>query len=209
MPVGLLGKKLGMTRLFDEDGRMRQVTVVEAGPCPVLRHRTEAGDGYVAIQVGFEAVEPERLTKPMRGVFQVLGTDAYRHVAEFRLDGDEDELPDVGSTLTVGEFEPGARVDVRGRTRGRGFQGVVKRHGFAGGPASHGANFHRTPGSIGMAAFPGHVLKGQKMAGQHGSRNRTIRNLSVVQVVPEENLIMLGGGLPGARGSLVRIVRAA
>lgn len=207
MALGLLGKKVGMTRLFDEQGRMRSVTVIEVGPCVVLRHRLPESDGYRALQLGFDVVAPERITKPMRGVFQVLGTDAFRHVAEFRVGADV-ELPEPGSAMTVDLFEPGSKVNIRGRSKGRGFAGVHKRHGHSGGRASHGSGFHRAPGSIGQATQPSRVFPGVKLPGQYGNKFRTIRNLEVIQVIPEDNLLLVEGGVPGARGSLLRIVQA-
>ncbi|RMF13248.1 MAG: 50S ribosomal protein L3 [Candidatus Dadabacteria bacterium] len=205
MALGLLAKKIGMTRVFDENGRIRPVTILKAGPCRVLRHRTVDVDGYSAVQLGFEVVRPDRISKPMRGVFQSLGTDTYRHVAEFRAEG---ELPEVGAELGPDLFEKGALVNVRARTRGRGFAGVQKRHGFGGGRASHGSNFHRAPGSIGTASTPGHVKKGRKLPGQYGNKYRTIRNLVVVDVMPEEQLLLVEGGVPGAPNTLVRIEMA-
>ena len=202
MALGLLATKVGMTRVFDENGRIRPVTILKAGPCRVLRHRTVEADGYSAVQLGFGEVRPERISKPMRGVFQSLGADTYKYLAEFRADG---ELPEVGSELGPDLFEKGARVNVRAKTRGRGFAGVQKRYGFGGGRASHGSNVHRAPGSIGTASTPGHVKKGRKLPGQFGNKYRTIRNLVVVDMIPEENLLLVEGGVPGAPNTLVRI----
>ncbi len=206
MGTGLLGRKVGMTRVFDEDGNSRGVTVVQVGPCTVVDVRTEERNGYRAVVVGFDAVNADRLTKPMRGVFQVQGVDAFRHLAEFAWDGDE--LPEVGTQLNAETFTAGDKVDVRGRTKGKGFAGVHKRHGFRGGRASHGSNFHRAPGSIGNASDPGRVDKGKKMPGQYGNVNKMVRNLSVVDVLTEDNLILVDGSVPGARNSVVRVTKA-
>lgn len=209
MSLGILGKKVGMTRVFDDQGVIRPVTVIAAGPCPVLRLRTPDVHGYSAAQIGFDVVAPERakklVKKPQQGEFQQLGTDAFRHLAEFRLDGD---VPEVGQTLTVEMFAPGDLIQVRGRTKGRGFAGVQKRHGMKGGRATHGSGFHRAPGSIGQNTFPGRTFPRQKMPGQMGNVERTIQNLRVVRVIPEENLLLVEGGVPGSRGTILRIVKA-
>lgn len=205
MALGLLGKKIGMTRVFDDKGIIRPVTVIAAGPCPVLRHRTPDVHGYSAVQLGFDAVAPEKVKKPQRGAFQVLGTDVYRYLGEFRVDGD---VPAVGEMLTVDMFAPGDAVSVRGRTRGRGFAGSHKRHGMSGGRATHGSGFHRAPGSIGQNTFPGRTFPGRRMPGQLGNVERTIQNLRIVRVMPEENILLVEGGVPGARGTILRIVKA-
>lgn len=205
MSLGILGTKVGMTRVFDDQGLIRPVTVIAAGPCPVLRLRTPEANGYSAVQVGYDVVAPGKVKKPQRGEFQVLGTDAFRHLAEFRVDGD---LPEVGQTLTVELFAPGDLISVRGKTKGRGFAGVHKRHGMSGGRATHGSGFHRAPGSIGQNTFPGRTFPRRKMPGQLGNADRTIQNLRIVRVIPEENLLLVEGGVPGARGTILRIVKA-
>jgi len=207
MPIGLLGKKIGMTRVFDEDGVVQPVTAIEAGPCPVVAVRDRQEDGYCAVQLAFEPVATKRLTKPQRGVFQAAGLDPHRHLAEFRIE-DLETPPEAGAVWDVGSFEPGDRIHVRGTTKGRGFAGVMKRHNFGGGRDSHGSNFHRAPGSVGTATTPGRTLKGQKLPGRYGGVARTVRNLRIVAVDAERNLLLVRGGLPGARGSLLRILKA-
>lgn len=207
MSLGLIGRKIGMTRIFDAEGVVRPVTVVEAGPCPVLVQRTQDVDGYTAVQLGFAAVRPERLSKPMRGVFQVLGVDAFKYLMEFRLE-DGAELPPVGEVLTVSMFAAGDLVNVRGRSKGRGFAGVLKRHNFGGGRDTHGSKFHRAPGSIGTNTTPGRTLKGRKLPGQFGNKMHTIRKLKIVDVVADDNLLLIGGAVPGARGTILKISKA-
>lgn len=208
MALGILGKKIGMTRVFDEKGVARSVTVVQAGPCPVLAVRTLDNDGYSAIQIGFAAVAPKKLSKPMQGVFQVLGTDAFKHLAEFRCEGVE-QVPANGDVLSVEMFTPGEPVDVRGRSKGHGFSGSIKRHNFEGGKSTHGSKFHRAPGSIGTNTTPGRVKKGQKLPGQFGNKFRTIPNLKVLDRIVEENLLLIVGSVPGAVGSLLKIEKAS
>jgi large subunit ribosomal protein L3 len=205
MPAAILGKKIGMTRVFSDTGAVVPVTVIQAGPCPVLRARTKEQDGYEAVQIGFEKTVERKLSKPMRGVFQSLGTDLYRVISEIRMDGEP--LPEAGTVLTVAAFSVGDLVNVRGRTRGHGFSGSHKRHGFKGGPAAHGSKFHRAPGSVGTNTTPGRTGKGRKLPGQFGNKFRTVRHLQVVKVIPEENLIFLRGAVPGAPGALLKIVK--
>ncbi|MGB0183859.1 MAG: 50S ribosomal protein L3 [Opitutales bacterium] len=203
MNVALLGKKIGMTQVFDDANRMIPVTVIEAGPCPVTQVKSDETDGYNAVQIGFRAQKAQRLSKAARGHFEKAGVEAQAELSEFRTNGDH-EL-NVGDVLTVEHFEAGQKIDVIGTSKGRGFQGVVKRYGFAGGPASHGSMFHRRGGSYGMCQWPGHVIKGKKMPGHMGDVQRTVQNLTVVKVVPEKNLILIKGSVPGARGSLLTV----
>ncbi len=192
-----------MTQVFDDANRMIPVTVIEAGPCPVTQVKSDETDGYNAVQIGFRAQKAQRLSKAARGHFEKAGVEAQAELSEFRTNGDHDL--NVGDVLTVEHFEAGQKIDVIGTSKGRGFQGVVKRYGFAGGPASHGSMFHRRGGSYGMCQWPGHVIKGKKMPGHMGDVQRTVQNLTVVKVVPEKNLILIKGSVPGARGSLLTV----
>jgi large subunit ribosomal protein L3 len=198
----LIGKKLGMTQIFDDEGCQVPVTVIEAGPCSVVQRKTAEVDGYEAIQIGFGEQKEHRVSKPLLGHFKKAGVAPMRELAEVIVS--EDDEAKAGDTLTAGIFEETTYVDVIGKTKGKGFQGVVKRHGFAGGRASHGGKSTlRTPGSIGQCEFPARVFKGKKMAGQMGNTNITVQNLKVVQVRPEENLVLVKGAVPGANGSTI------
>lgn len=204
MVKALLGKKLGMTQILRESGEAVPVTVIQVGPCVVTQIRTLERDGYEALQLGFE--ESKRLKSPERG-HQRAANSSMRYLREVRADGvDEYE---VGQVLDCSMFEPGARVDVTGKSKGKGFAGVVKRHGFAGGPATHGqSDRHRAPGSLGASATPSRVFKGKKMAGRMGNDTTTVLNLEVEQVDPERNLVLVRGAVPGANNGVV-IVRQA
>lgn len=198
----LIGKKLGMTQIFDDEGCQVPVTVIEAGPCSVVQRKTAETDGYEAVQIGFSEQKEHRVSKPLLGHFKKAGVAPMRELAEVIVGADDEAK--AGDTLTAGLFEETTYVDVIGKTKGKGFQGVVKRHGFAGGRASHGGKSTlRTPGSIGQCEFPARVFKGKKMAGQMGNTNITVQNLKVVQVRSEENLILVKGAVPGANGSTV------
>lgn len=202
----LLGKKLGMTQIFDEAGQLVPVTVIEAGPCSVVQRKTVATDGYEAVQLGFGVQKPERVTKPLAGHFKKAGVDTLLDLREVRVDaGDEVK---AGDTVTAAVFEGVNYVDVLGVTKGKGFQGVMKRHNFGGGRATHGSHFHRTTGSIGMKEKPARVFKGKKMAGQMGNTEITVQSLKVIQVRADENLILVKGAVPGANGTTV-VVRQA
>jgi large subunit ribosomal protein L3 len=188
MSLGILGKKLGMTQVFDEHGNMIPVTVVLAGPCVIVQIKTIESDGYNAIQVGFEEFEkPQRINKPTKGHFTRAKTKAFKVLREFRTDLAGDFK--VGQVFDLNKFKKGDILNVSGTTKGRGFQGVIKRHGKAGGPASHGSHFHRGTGSIGMCAEPGRVIKGMKMPGQMGNVKRTIKTLEVADIKLDENLL--------------------
>jgi large subunit ribosomal protein L3 len=200
---GIIGKKLAMTQVFSEDGRVVPVTLVEAGPCVVTQIKTKEKEGYNALQLGFGDVKEKRLNKPLRGHFQSKGVTPKRHLLEIRVE--DPSAYQVGQEITVDIFSKGDHVDVTGTSKGKGFAGVVKRHGFGGGPGSHGAHFHRAPGSIGMCATPSRVFKGKRMPGRAGGERVTVLNLEVVDVMPERNLLVLKGGIPGPRGSLVMI----
>lgn len=201
---GLIGKKIGMSRIFQESGAAVSVTVVEAGPCPVVQVKTEDSDGYRAVQLGFGAQKEKRTAKAESGHAAKVGLDAAPAILrEFAVAEGEEFEP--GQELTVELFEEGERVKVTGTSKGRGFQGVVKRHGFAGRPASHGHSMSRTPGSIGPGTDPSRVIKGKKLPGRMGGKRATIRNLEVVKIDPERNLLFLKGSVPGARNSYVLI----
>jgi large subunit ribosomal protein L3 len=204
--AGIIGRKVGMTRIFDEAGNQVPVTAIEAGPCPVTYVRTELGDGYAAVQLGFGAQKAKRAPKPETGHVARAGLSvAPRVLREFRIGADQ--AVEVGQTLTVDQFVPGDRVKVTGTNKGKGFQGVVKRHGFAGRPASHGHSKPRSPGSIGPGTDPSRVIKGKKLPGRMGGVRHTVLNLQVVQVDLERNLIFVKGGVPGARDSFVFITK--
>jgi len=202
----LIGKKLGMTQIFGEDGKMTPVTVIEAGPCTVMQRKTVEADGYEAIQIGYGSQKESRVTKPLLGHFKKAEAAPARVLGEIRIAGDEEVK--VGDTLNAADFSEIKYIDVIGRTKGRGFQGVVKRYGFAGGRASHGGGWTRRTGSIGQCEFPARVFKGKKMPGQMGTNRITTQNLKVVQVREDENLILVKGAVPGANGSVVMIREA-
>jgi len=200
----LLGKKLGMTRIFDAEGTALPVTVIEAGPCYIVQKKTAASDGYDAVQLGFIRKRLDKLTKPLRGHFEKHGfKSGFRYLKEFRLDSVEGL--EVGQELDVSQFEIGERVNVIGFSKGRGFAGVIKRWGFHRGPETHGSMSHRAPGSIGASAYPSRVIKGKKMPGRMGNAQVTIASLQVVDIRPESNLILLKGAVPGARHGLLMI----
>jgi large subunit ribosomal protein L3 len=206
MMAGLIGKKIGMTRVFNDEGVAVPVTVVEAGPCPVVQLKTEERDGYRAIQLGFGAKKPKRATRPEAGHAARIGLEETpRILREFRISGDEEY--EEGQNLTVELFEVGDRVKITGTSKGRGFQGVVKRHGFAGRPGGHGHPMSRTPGSMGPGTDPSRVIKGKKLPGQMGNTRTTVRNIEVIRVDPERNLLFVKGGLPGTRHSYVFIAK--
>jgi len=206
MVRGILGKKIGMTQIFDDDGRAIPVTVVEAGPCVVVQRKSEKADGYEAVQIGFVERSPRRnAPKPIVGHFSVAGVPPTRYVAEVPVDSDDEAKP--GDAVLADIFSADEKVQVVGRSKGRGFQGVIKRHGFGGGRATHGSMFHRAPGSIGRSAWPSRVFPGQKMPGQTGNKRSTIKNARIVKIDTERNLLFLKGGVPGARNSYIRIVK--
>ena len=201
---GLNGKKIGMTSVFSADGKNLPCTVIEVGPCVVTQLKTADKDGYEAVQIGFEEKKAKHTTKPMEGHFKKAGVAPQRHLAEFS--GFNSELK-LGDTLTVDLFAEGDFVDIQGVSKGKGYQGVVKRHGFGGvGQATHGQhNRLRAPGSVGACSYPAKVFKGMRMAGQMGNRKVTVQNLQVVKTLPEHNLLMIKGSIPGAKGSIVLI----
>jgi large subunit ribosomal protein L3 len=200
---GILGTKLGMTQVFDDEARVIPVTVVRAGPCPVTQVRTDERDGYTAVQLGFGTVK--RVNKPLAGHFAKAGVEPTRHLVEFSLGGDH--AP--GEVVTVSDFRAGELIDVTATSKGKGFAGVMKRHGFSGLGAGHGAHkVHRAPGSIGACATPGRVFPGTRMAGRMGNVRVTVQSLELVSVDAERNLLLIKGAVPGANGALV-IVRDA
>ncbi len=204
--AGLIGKKIGMTRIFTEEGVAVPVTVVEAGPCPVIQVKTEETDGYRAVQLGFGAKKATRATRAELGHAQKASIEAAPAILrEFAPDAGEDY--ELGQSLTVELFEPGDSVKVTGTSKGRGFQGGMKRHGFRGRPGSHGHPMARNPGSMGPGTDPSRVIKGKKLPGQMGSVRKTIRNIEVVKVDSERNLLFLKGGVPGSRNSYVFITK--
>jgi large subunit ribosomal protein L3 len=200
--AALLGKKLGMTQVFDDDGRVERVSVVEAGPCHVTGVRTHERDGYEAVQLAFGAVKEKRLQKARVGHLKKVDAPPLKHLAEFR---DEAGELQVGEVVTVEAFEPGDRVKVSGKSKGKGFQGTVKRHNFSRGPVTHGSHNVRAPGSIGASATPSRVFKGMRGPGQMGAKRVTQRGLEVVRVDPERNLLLLRGSVPGPAGATVEI----
>ena len=200
--AALLGRKVGMTQVFQEDGRLERVTVVEAGPCPVTAIRTFDRDGYEAVQLAYGEVKEKRLTKAERGHLAKADAGPLRHVREFR---DEAGELQVGDTVTVEAFEKGQKVKVAGVSKGKGFQGTVKRHNFSRGPVSHGSHNVRAPGSIGASATPSRVFKGIRGPGQMGNKRVTQKGLEVVDVLPDRNLLLLRGSVPGHKGTTIEI----
>jgi large subunit ribosomal protein L3 len=200
--AAILARKLGMTQIFGEDGAVARVTVLEAGPCYVTALRTSERDGYDAVQLAFGAVREKALTKPELGHLAKASAPPMRHLVEFR--GEGDGLT-VGETVGASVFEPGQRIKVSGTSKGKGFQGTVKRHRFSRGPVTHGSHNTRAPGSIGASAWPARVMKGIRGPGQMGNKRVTQRGLEVVAVRPEENLLFVRGAVPGARGGYVEV----
>jgi large subunit ribosomal protein L3 len=200
---GLLGKKIGMLRYFDESGSPKVATVIEAGPCTVVQVKTLKTDGYDAVQLGFQEKKEKRVTQPMKGHFKKANVAPSRILKEFR------DFPGeikAGDQVKVDIFTVGERVSVTGMSKGHGFMGVVKRHKFAGGPKSHGQSDRvRAPGSIGSSSYPKRVFKGLRMAGRVGNEQKTIRNMQIIKIVPDRNLLLVRGGVPGARNSYVEI----
>jgi len=201
--TGILGKKLGMTQIIDNSGRLVPVTVIEAGPCCVVQVKTPEKDGYESVKVGFiEARKQKNITNPLKGIFKTAGTPVFRILKEFRMSGLK-----IGDVLNAGIFSKGDIIAVSGDSKGKGFQGVMKRHNFKGGPGSHGSMFNRAPGSIGASSFPSRVWKGLKMAGHMGSKRVTVRNLEIIDVRPEQNIILVKGAVPGSPNSIIEICK--
>ncbi len=208
MAPGILGKKIGMTQFFDDEGRVVPVTVLQAGPCVVVQRKNADRDGYEAIQVGLVDFMREKLVKkPQRGHFDKAGVAPMRFLREFRLeDGAEGFEP--GDRILAEHFKPREKVSITGTSKGKGFQGVVKRHGFRGGRKTHGSMFHRAPGSIGQSAWPSRVFKGVRLPGRMGGDRVTVSGLEIVEVHPDDNVILVRGAVPGPNGGFVSIRRA-
>jgi large subunit ribosomal protein L3 len=208
MSPGILGKKIGMTQVFRADGQVVPVTLLKAGPCMVVQRKTPTTDGYDAVQLGLlEFVKPARINKPMTGHLKKAGVEGAKFVREFRLrPGDNDFKP--GDKVLVDEFKPNEKVDVVGISKGRGFAGVVRRHHFGGGDATHGGMHHRAPRSIGASSYPSRVMPGMRMGGQMGNEQVTVRNLEIVDVVLEDNVLVVKGAVPGPNGAYVLVRRS-
>ncbi len=202
--VGLLGRKIGMTRVYDEFGTIVPVTVIEAGPCKILQKKTLQKEGYNAIQVGFVEKKLSRVNKPLAGHFKRSGGECFYHIKEFRIE--DPSVWELGQEVRANMLlKVGDKIDVTGHSKGCGFQGVVKRHGFRGGRDTHGSMFHRAPGSIGASAWPSRVIKGKKMPGHMGTNQVTQKNLVVVDIRDDENLILVRGAVPGAENGILQI----
>src|SRR4030042_1613290 len=206
MGIGIIGKKLGMTQIFHEDGNVMPVTVVQAGPCTVVQVKTLAREKYAALLLGFEERDPKRIKKPLQGHFAKAQLPAFRHLREIRVS--DPSSFQVGQVITVEGFKVGDFVDVSGISKGKGFMGVVKRWGFRGGRATHGSMFHRAPGSIGASSYPSRVWPGQKMGGHTGNQRTTLQNLEVVDVRARQNLLLIKGAVPGGSRGLLLIHEA-
>lgn len=203
MKKGLIGKKIGMTQIFNEEGKVIPVTVIEAGPCVVSQVKTEETDGYNSIQLGFGAIKESKVNKPERGHFTKANIAPARYLREFRVDSIEDVK--VGDELKADIFMDGDKIDIQGTSKGKGFQGVIKRHGQHRGPMGHGSMYHRRPGSMGSTSTPGRVFKGKKLPGHMGAETVTIQNLEVIKVDLDKNIILVKGSVPGAKGSILKI----
>jgi len=202
---GLIGYKLGMTQVYSEAGDMIPVTLVALGPCKVVQIKTTEREGYSSVQLSFDEVKPDRVVKPLSGHYKKSGLAPARVLKEFRSNADDLSL---GQVVTADIFQKGEYVDVMGTSRGKGFQGVMKRHNFRGGPETHGSTFHRAPGSIGASSNPSHVFKNMGMPGQMGSKRITTQNLEIVEVRPDQNLVMIKGAIPGGTKGIVVVRRA-
>jgi len=198
--VAILGRKLGMTQVYAENGKACPVTVVEAGPCCVIQVKTLVKDGYEAVKLTFLETEEKKLNKPLIGIFKKAGVKPYKILKEFPMSGLK-----VGDFVTVEKFEKGDKISISGTSKGKGFQGVMKRHHFSGGPGSHGSMFNRAPGSIGASSYPSRVWKNQGMPGHMGSERITVKNLEIVDVKAGQNLLLIKGAVPGAKGTFLEI----
>ncbi|MES1257414.1 MAG: 50S ribosomal protein L3 [Acidobacteriota bacterium] len=210
MSPGILGKKIGMTQVFRPDGQVVPVTLLKAGPCMVVQRKTPATDGYDAVQLGLlEFVKPKRINKPSTGHLKKAGVEGAKFLREFRLDrGNASGDMKAGDQVLVSDFKPNEKIDVIGVSKGKGFAGVVKRHHFRGGEGSHGSMFHRAPGSIGASSFPSRVLPGMRMGGHMGNEQVTVRNLEIIDVDTEDNVLVVKGAVPGPNGGYVVVRRA-
>lgn len=206
MSIGILGKKLGMTQIYTEEGQAVPVTVVEAGPCSIVDIKTPDRNGYSALSLGFGEAKPQKLTRPVKGIFDAAKVEPKKVIREFRVDK-TDEFS-VGQEIKVDLFEAGEKVNVTGVSKGKGFAGVIKRYGFGGNPATHGVSkTHRKPGSSGGSSYPGKVFKGKTMPGRMGNERVTVKNLEVVAVDPGNNLLLVKGAVPGAKNALVMVTK--
>ena len=203
MNKGLIGRKIGMTQIFDESGKVIPVTVIEAGPCAVTQVKTIETDGYQAIQLGFGDIKEKKLTKPVKGHFTKVNVTPKKHLREFRLDSIEGLT--VGQELKADIFAAGDKLDIQGTSKGKGFQGVIKRHGQSRGPMGHGSMYHRRPGSMGPTSTPGRVFKGKKLPGHMGAQTISIQNLEVIRVDLDKNVILVKGSVPGAKGAILKL----
>ncbi len=203
MSKTLIGRKVGMTQIFDEQGKVIPVTAIEAGPCTVVQVKNTETDGYNAIQLGFGDVKEHKVIKPVKGHYTKVNLTPKKHLREFRLDSVEDVK--VGNELKADTFEVGDKLDIQGTSKGKGFQGVIKRHGQSRGPMGHGSMYHRRPGSMGPTSTPGRVFKGKKLPGHMGSETVTIQNLEVVRVDLDKNVILVKGSVPGAKGAILKL----
>ncbi len=203
MNKGLIGKKVGMTQIFDEQGKVIPVTVIEAGPCTVVQVKTAEKDGYQAIQLGYGDVKEHKVIKPIKGHYTKVNLTPKKHLREFRVDSIENI--NVGDELKVDTFSVGDKLDIQGTSKGKGFQGVIKRHGQSRGPMGHGSMYHRRPGSMGPTSTPGRVFKGKKLPGHMGRVTVTIQNLEVVKVDLDKNAILVKGSVPGAKGTILKL----
>jgi len=203
MNKGLIGKKIGMTQVFDEKGKVIPVTVIEAGPCVVSQVKSNEVDGYTAIQLGFGNVKENKINKPEKGHFSKVNVMPKKHLREFKVDSNN-ELK-VGDELKVDIFSAGEKIDIQGTSKGKGYQGVIKRHGQARGPMGHGSMYHRRPGSMGPTSTPGRVFKGKKLPGHMGVQTITIQNLEIVKVDLDKNVLLVKGSVPGAKGAILKI----
>ena len=203
MNIGILGTKLGMTQIFDESGLAIPVTIIKAGPCLITQIKTLEKDGYNAVQVGYSEIQSKLLNKATLGHLQKAGSPPLKYLKEYRIQSSSGEL--LGATISVNSFNLGDKVSITGKTIGKGFAGTVKRHNFTRGPMTHGSKNHREPGSIGMGTTPGRVYPGKKMAGRLGGKQTTIKNLQIVLINPENNLLVVKGAIPGKLGNLLSI----
>ena len=203
MSLGILGKKLGMSQLFDDQGRAVPVTLIEAGPCRITQLKTADTDGYAAVQIGFQLIREKLINKPSKGHLVKSGDDFLRHLREYRVENPGEFQ--LGAAITVDDFEKGQKVDISGATMGRGFAGYQKRHGFSRGPMSHGSKNHRLPGSTGAGTTPGRVYPGKRMAGRMGGKKVTTRGLEILKIDTNHNLLVVKGSVPGKPGSLLNI----
>ncbi|MCD4743923.1 MAG: 50S ribosomal protein L3 [Desulfobacteraceae bacterium] len=206
MSTGILGKKIGMTSIFESDGRLVPVTVVKVGPCVVTQIKNMETDGYKALQLGFEELADRKINKPKAGHFAKSGGKGFSTLREFRVENTDDY--ELGQVVGLDIFSVGDKLTISGISKGRGFQGTIKRHGFSRGPETHGSRNHRAPGSIGQSAWPARVIKGKRMPGHMGTDRVTVKNLKVVDIKPEENVILIKGALPGSKTGILELRKA-